>query len=57
MKEKAQIKPEEKPRKKQPINYMEQESLIPGVSEGHYSFEEEKDWNEHHQEAPIVPPK
>ena len=38
----AQEKP--KPKTKQPINYMEQESLINNVSEGHYSFEEEKDW-------------
>ncbi len=30
--------------KKKKIDYMDQESLIPGVSQGHYSFEEERDW-------------
>lgn len=42
MKEVKQEKNKEKPKKKLAINYMEQESLIPGVSEGHYSFEEDK---------------
>lgn len=46
MREEKQIKGEVKPKKKQPINYMEEESRIPGVSEGHYSFEEERKWTD-----------
>lgn len=41
--------PEEVPiktKQRKHIDYREQESLIPGASEGHYSFEEEKEWSE-----------
>ena len=42
MKDKNIIKEEPKPKKKEPIDYMEEESRINNVSEGRYSFEEER---------------
>ena len=43
MKEIPSAKTIAKPQKKK-INYMDQESLVPQVSEGHFSFEEQRDW-------------
>ena len=53
MKETKVVKEQRRPKKKEAINYAEEESRYNNVSEGRYSFEESRNWEksqpEHHQ--------
>lgn len=50
MKEEKVVKEEKRKVKKGPIDYAEQESLINNLSEGRYSFEEDKQWQQEEEE-------